>query len=258
MKTKTKKKTRSSSKKKPSNRPKKQSPNLKRWRLPSRDQPVLRFTPYAWAKLHCFCHYGDTEIGGFGITAADDLLLIEDFVTVKQSVSVVTVAFDDEAVADFFEDQVDRGLKPQQFGRIWLHTHPGNCPNPSGTDEVTFDRVFGSCDWAVMFILARGGDTFARLRFNVGPGGDVEIPVVVDYAEPFTGSNETQWELEYAANIKPEPVFSLPKGADVPDDPDELEHWLDVFDPDIDLETLSRDERSIYNPIFENESELLP
>ena len=72
-------------------------------------EPVLRFSPYAWSKLLFFCHYGDTEIGGFGISDPDDLLFIRDFQSVHQMVSSVTVAFDDTAVADFFEEQVDLG-----------------------------------------------------------------------------------------------------------------------------------------------------
>ena len=84
--------------------------------------PSLRFTPYAWAKLQWFCHYGETEIGGFGVTAADAPLLVEDFVTVKQAVSCVSVSFDDEAVADFFDAQVDAGRRPEQFARTWCHS----------------------------------------------------------------------------------------------------------------------------------------
>ena len=123
-------------------------------------QPVLRFTPTAWAKLQFFCHQGESEIGGFGVTPKDDLLLIEEFVTVKQTTTEVSVDFLDEAVADFFEAQVDLGRKPEQFARLWLHTHPGDGPTPSMTDEETFNRVFGRCDWAVMFILARTGKTY--------------------------------------------------------------------------------------------------
>jgi proteasome lid subunit RPN8/RPN11 len=166
--------------------------------------PVLRFTPTAWAKLQYFCHRGDTEIGGFAITAADDLLLVEDFVTVCQSVSGATVAFDDTAVAEFFEAQVDAGRRPEQFARIWAHSHPGKSPTPSSVDEETFDRVFGACDWAIMFILARNGATYARLRFNVGPGGAVAIPVEVDYSMPFSAADHAAWEAEYQANIFPE------------------------------------------------------
>ena len=167
--------------------------------------PVLRFAPTAWAKLLFFRDQQETEVGGFGVTAADNPLLVEEFVTVKQDVTVASVAFDDEAVADYFDAQVDLGRKPEQFGRIWLHTHPGNSPSPSGTDEETFRRVFGKCQWAVMFILARGGKSFARLRFNVGPCGHAAIPVEVDYSRPFGPSDRESWEIEYHANINGRP-----------------------------------------------------
>ena len=77
--------------------------------LQSFETPTLRFTPLAWAKLEFLCHAGDSEIGGFGITSKGDLLLVEDFVTVKQSTTAVSVKFEAIAVAEFFEDQVDAG-----------------------------------------------------------------------------------------------------------------------------------------------------
>lgn len=132
---------------------------------------------------------------------SDDLLLVEDIVLVRQTCTAVTVEFDDESVADFFDEQVDRGLHPEQVGRIWIHTHPGDCPLPSGTDERTFARVFGHCEWALMFILAECGQTYARLQFNVGPKGSMEIPVEVDYRQSFTGSDHEAWEQEYLENV---------------------------------------------------------
>ena len=56
---------------------------------------------------------GDTEVGGFGIAATDDLLLIEDIQLVGQTCSWAHVAFDDVAVADFFDQQVDAGRRPE-------------------------------------------------------------------------------------------------------------------------------------------------
>ncbi len=147
--------------------------------------PVLRFSPTAWAKLLFFRDLGESEIGGFGIASANDLLRIEEFCSVKQAATLASIFFDDLAVADFFEAQVDLGHKPEQFGRIWLHTHPGDSAQPSGTDEETFARVFGRCQWAVLFILARSNHCYARLRFNTGPGGELEIPVEVDYSLAF-------------------------------------------------------------------------
>jgi proteasome lid subunit RPN8/RPN11 len=177
---------------------------------------------------------GDTEVGGFGISAAGDLLAVEDVQLVKQSCTSVSVAFQDESVADFFDAQVDRGLKPEQFARIWVHTHPGDNPQPSMTDEDTFERVFGRSDWALMFILARGGQTYARLRFNIGPGGELKIPVDVDFRQPFNGSDDAAWEQEYLANVQgnsrpgSEPPASqkrLDSSGVIAVDKDEVEVW---------------------------------
>ena len=163
---------------------------------------ALRFSPTAWAKLLYFRDKSDNEISGFGITQPEDLLCVKEFVTVKQQVTAVSIKLDDEAVADFFDQQVDLGRKPEQFARVWLHTHPGNSPGPSITDEETFTRVFGNCQWAVMFILAQGNRTYAKLSFNVGPGGQVLIPVEIDYSCNFGPANRQLWEAEYQAKIK--------------------------------------------------------
>ncbi|NQV23277.1 MAG: hypothetical protein HQ518_02825 [Rhodopirellula sp.] len=48
-----------------------------------------------------------------------------------------------------------------------------------------FGRRFEVVEWAVMFILAKGGETCARLRFNVGPQSSQEMNVEVDYSRSF-------------------------------------------------------------------------
>ena len=164
--------------------------------------PALRFTPYAWAKLLLLRDLGPTEVGGFGVTAKVDPLLVEDVRLVRQTCSAVTVAFDDEAVADFFDERVDAGLRPERFGRVWVHTHPGDCPRPSGTDEETFARAFAGLDWAVMAILARGGESYARLKFGCGPGAELVIPVRVEYATAFPAADHAAWRAEYEACVR--------------------------------------------------------
>jgi hypothetical protein len=200
------------------------------------DTPILRFSPTAWAKLLYLRDLGETEVGGFGISAADDLLYIEDVQLVRQVCTGASVAFDDQSVAEFFDRQVDQGRKPDRFGRIWVHSHPGNCPLPSVTDEETFARVFGRTEWAVMFIVAQGGQRYARLRFHVGPGGSLLLPVEVDYRRPFAASNQEAWREEYLANVQAEEWLPTvgrlePIGAesDVPGFQD------DLFDPWGDL-----------------------
>jgi hypothetical protein len=204
----------------------------------------LLFSPTAWAKLLYLRDYADTEVGGFALAPNDELLYVENIRLVRQSCSWASVAFEDESVADFFDIQVDAGRHPEQFARIWVHTHPGDCPLPSMTDEETFDRVFGRSDWAVMFILARNGKSYARLRFNVGPRADVEIPVAIDYSHPFRGCNVRAWEREYTANVRPtdrfggaaegQPLLTSP----FDEEPGDAwcETWFDYIDDDETVE----------------------
>src|SRR3954452_11481417 len=77
--------------------------------------PPLRLTPYAWAKLLHLRDRGETEVGGFGVSRPGDLLLVEDVQLVRQECSPVTVKFDDESVADYFDRQVDLGRRPEEF-----------------------------------------------------------------------------------------------------------------------------------------------
>ena len=173
-------------------------------------KPALRLSPTAWAKLLFLRDAGDTEVGGFGISVADDLLYLENVELVRQQCTVASVSFDDNAVADYFDRQVDAGRKPEQIARVWTHTHPGSCAYPSPTDEETFSRVFGRTDWAVMFILAQGGQTYARMQFHVGPGGSLMLPIEVDYCRPFLSSDHPAWRAEFKANVEVEKLFATP------------------------------------------------
>ena len=180
----------------------------------AKSSSCLTFAPMAWLKLQFFCHAGRTEIGGFGVSAEQDLLYVEDFVTVRQQVTPVTVRFEDEAVADFFDACVDRGLHVEQCSRLWMHTHPGASVVPSVTDEETFAHCFGRCDWSLMFILGRTGLTYARLAVAAGPGAEVLLPTTVDWtAWPDWVAAEAglleaemaRWREEYRQNICPFP-----------------------------------------------------
>jgi proteasome lid subunit RPN8/RPN11 len=182
--------------------------------------PTLAFSPTAWAKLRYLRDRGDTEVGGFGIARHDDLLRVEDFQLVEQFASPVTVELSDEAVANFFEEQVDAGRQPAEFARVWIHSHPGATALPSSVDEATFARVFGNSDFAVMFILAREGETYARLQFNVGPRAAVELDVEIDFDEPFAGSDHAAWEEEYLRCVRRRAIVLPPWN-------DEL-RWTDI------------------------------
>ena len=153
------------------------------------------------AKLLYLRDIGPTEVGGFGVSNADDLLLVEDIQLVEQVCSVVSVDFQDHSVADFFDQQVDAGRRPEQFARIWIHTHPGASPSPSATDEDTFARCFGGVDWAVMHIIAEEGNTYTRARYNVGPGGEKRLRCRTDFDQEFPAADHDAWFVEYCENV---------------------------------------------------------
>ena len=172
----------------------------------------LTFSPLAWLKFQFLCHAGPTEVAAFGLASAEDPLYLDEILVLRQQTTAVTVAFDDEAVADLFDRMVDQGIAPERFARVWLHTHPGVSVEPSGVDEETFHRVFCGCDWAVMGILGRTGNTFARLRFNTGPGGSLNLPVAVDWTDwprhaPELAQQVASWEQEYCTLVNAVPNF---------------------------------------------------
>jgi proteasome lid subunit RPN8/RPN11 len=181
-----------------------QRPKPRKKKRRSRKQPlspVLKLTPYAMAKLRFLRDLGPTEIGGFALTSDTHALVVQDVGLVQQECDWASVLFNDEAVADYFDQQVDLGRSPERFARVWVHTHPDCSAQPSAIDEETFGRVFGECGWAVMLILARNDNVYARLRVRVGPGTgvsvDAEMRVEVDDQHPFPASNRQAWQLEY-------------------------------------------------------------
>lgn len=52
-----------------------------------------------------------------------------------------------------------------------------------------------------MAIVARNDAAYARLSFNVGPRGALEIPIRVDYGQPFVGADWEAWEHEYEEHV---------------------------------------------------------
>ena len=171
----------------------------------TKNRPMkLRFSPTAWAKFLFMRDIGDTEVGGFAITMPDDLLYIDDFILPKQECGWASVDFDNESVADITDDLIDEGFKPAQFLRIWIHTHPSMSASPSKTDEDTFEKAFGGCDWAIMAIVSTNGDHYCRLQINGGPlPGSFEIPIEVDYESyDFPASDSEGWQKEYDAKVE--------------------------------------------------------
>jgi len=202
----------------------------------------LMLSPLAFLKLSYYCHAADTEVGGFGISEVTDPLLVQDMVLIKQCSTIVTTELDDEAVADHIEQQALLGIPPNRCGRIWIHTHPGSSAAPSMTDEMTFERCFSGCDWSVMAILAKGGESYARLQINTGPGAQVRVPIEVDWAAWPKWAAEHAQELPHRVKhwqhtletLVSEPPSAIPGGFSADSDLLEDLQWRDWIDAQLE------------------------
>lgn len=162
---------------------------------------ILRFTPYAWAKILYMRDRGPTEVAGFCVTITEDPLLVTDFFLVKQKCTETTFDLDIENVIDYRDKMMDQGVPPWACMNILAHTHPNNSPTPSGVDENNFVDAFSHPNWAIMFIVAKGGKTYCRLKVNVGPGVVKEIKVTIDWSTTFDSTDFAAWNMEYIENI---------------------------------------------------------
>lgn len=144
---------------------------------------TIQFSLYAWAKYQYYCEKMDTEIGLMGSTPIDRPLFVEDVHVLDQVAASAHCEMTAEGIANFFDEMIDKGYQPSQFGRIWLHTHPQMSATPSHTDETTFQEVFGKCDHAVMGIISKTGDAYFRLRIGRPLLATQILKPVIDWSE---------------------------------------------------------------------------
>lgn len=190
---------------------------------PDFERPLV-FTPACWCQLLWFLqNTPDTEVGCLGVTDdADNPLLVTRLFFIPQSVSSCTVEFEPDHLPIYQSERIDEGLQPFQYMRIWCHTHPGSSPAPSGTDWDTFDEVFGTASWAIMFIIAESGDISCHIRtctqaqdpFTGELVDKIDIakmPVRVDWSHipPGTVLDSTSWQATLDANVKKEAELSV-------------------------------------------------
>jgi len=161
----------------------------------------LRFTPTAWAKFIFIRDIGPTEVAAYGITGTEDPLLVTDLWMVKQTCDQVSFDLDKDDIHEHMERVLDADLPPWAGCNLLVHTHPGNCPNPSQTDENNYEKAFSHPDWAIMMILARDGSTYCRLKVNKGPGVQTILKVEIDYSVYFAATDRWRWKEEYDRNV---------------------------------------------------------
>jgi hypothetical protein len=175
----------------------------------------ITLTPQAYWHLQWMAHRTPCEVSSMGLLApARDGLLIEDFILVRQTVSTATVDLDMNWWAEKQVQLYDReGIEPWRTS-CWTHTHPAGINCPSGTDEQTMARSFGSWDFALMLILTKAGVFYARMDFDhpFGPGCKTRLEtrcsVHVDWAiagvNPVDQETLAVWESEFRELVREE------------------------------------------------------
>jgi len=147
----------------------------------------------------------DVEIGGFGISSKEDPLLVVDFILAPQTCGVCSTRFDPDGLSDMHFKMSELGYDPSEWYRIWIHTHPEMPAEPSCTDEWNLADVYGDHNWAVMAIVSKTGDHYARLVHNEGPPSAVRIDFgieTVDCSPPVTAVDVKSLIEEYDENVK--------------------------------------------------------
>lgn len=144
---------------------------------------MLRISPAAFQKVAYFTKK-TVEVGGFAITSPEDPALIIDFVVLKQTSSVASFDFDKDGMQDYLNEMVDRGISPNNCFRIYIHTHPGNSPQPSSVDDEQFDELMENYPWFCMVIFAKDLSTYARVKMTQGCGIEAELDLEIDWDVP--------------------------------------------------------------------------
>lgn len=173
---------------------------------------TLQFTPYAWSKLLYLRDKGNTEVSFFAVSRKESLDVVEDLFMPFQYGEWATTEFVEEKLPLFFDSMVDAGYHPEEFARIWCHTHPGTSASPSGKDESTFSSEFAGPNWAIMFIVGKEGATTCRLRYKCHPdlnhilpeGSSQELSVQIAWGKNSKEISDTvraSWDAEYSERL---------------------------------------------------------
>jgi len=171
----------------------------------------IKITPAVYWHLQWLCRRTPCEVSAMGILSAQgEEIKIVDLVVVRQEVSPVHVNLDMNWWADYQVKLYEEGIEPWQ-GSCWLHTHPEGLDGPSRTDEETMEQSFGGWNFAMMLILTKDGQFYARVDFDhefptgakgrLGLEGQVRIAWEEVPERPVDQSLLEQWEREFKERV---------------------------------------------------------
>ena len=164
--------------------------------------PRLTLTAFAYQKL---CYWEamsrKEEVSCFGIsTRKEEPLRVSELFMPAQEVTANSTDPTEEGLADMFDILLGAGLEPNQFARIWIHTHPFKS-EPSTKDFATCREVFGECDWFIMLI--KGNDGFTCYMYSMtGVPVRNKLAVGIDYCNPGLPTKIVQgWTDTFQNNV---------------------------------------------------------
>lgn len=170
------------------------------------DEPVIHLRGEVPLKIQAMIAH-NTEVSALGICTGNTLN-VTDLLIPKQNCSVGHTEMDDEDVAnETVRLAVEEKIEPLFCNRIWIHTHPGNSPSPSGKDWETFSHLVDCGGWAVMLIFAKDSSYFCRLGYKMGDRKQmVEVPVRMNLS--YWTHTDTKEEIQRKVST---PKWELPK-----------------------------------------------
>lgn len=145
-------------------------------------------TPLAHLKLlRMLTLCGQTEFSVFGFMPDAAARRITDLIVPKQLNSVGSTRMDDEHLAMLFSRLSEQGLEYEQYGCVWIHSHPSFAVMPSDTDWATLDRTFARHPWVLMIIVSLANGEFKssvhlKMRTSLGTVTRQLGDLAVDYA----------------------------------------------------------------------------
>jgi proteasome lid subunit RPN8/RPN11 len=151
------------------------------------------------------------EVSLYGITESNSLV-IKDFWIPYQFGTAVTTEFDEEKKVEEVDKLIQKGLDPNNFLKIWVHTHPKMSPNPSGTDIQTFKTKFNNLNWSIRLILGQNKQMTVKYQQNSPIPLELDLKTEIDFSnfKGFGIEEQTALLLELAEKVQ-KPIASISK-----------------------------------------------
>jgi hypothetical protein len=174
----------------------------------------------AYYKMVYLANRFPTECGGWGVADDPDApLRINSIQLTEQRASAASIKFDAADINRWKDEKVAEGKDFEQFGRVWVHTHPGNTVHPSSDDVESFESIVRHQvstnelaaailpaseipnlpePWAIMVIVGTQGALHAEIGF-IWHGEFMRH--IIQISSKWDDTTTTGWDAAYEANV---------------------------------------------------------